>query len=231
MLDRFAEMVKKQDRAAPALDINNVVAAYSEEQIRRMVGLTKSRLRYWARTDFFKPSFVEEDGRLPYSRFYSFKDVVALRTLEMLRVRNGVPLQHLRKVADNLAHMKDELWSSTSLFVQDKKVLVVNPEFGQPQEIVSGQYVLRIPLSEIIEETRNDILAFRSRPANTVGHLSRNRGIARNALVVSGTRIPVGSVLRLHEDGYTVDQIIAEYPDLTAEDIEAALTHGRHIAA
>ena len=231
MLDRFAEMVKKQDRAAPALDINNVVAAYSEEQIRRMVGLTKSRLRYWARTDFFKPSFVEEDGRLPYSRFYSFKDVVALRTLEMLRVRNGVPLQHLRKVADNLAHMKDELWSSTSLFVQDKKVLVVNPEFGQPQEIVSGQYVLRIPLSEIIEETRNDILAFRSRPANTVGHLSRNRGIARNALVVSGTRIPVGSVLRLHEDGYTVDQIIAEYPDLTAEDIEAALTHGGHIAA
>jgi uncharacterized protein (DUF433 family) len=230
MLDRFAEMVKKQDRAAPALDINNVVAAYSEEQIGRMVGLTKSRLRYWARTDFFKPSFVEEDGRLPYSRFYSFKDVVALRTLEMLRVRNGVPLQHLRKVADNLAHMKDELWSSTSLFVQDKKVLVVNPEFGQPQEIVSGQYVLRIPLSEIIEETRNDILAFRSRPANTVGHLSRNRGIARNALVVSGTRIPVGSVLRLHEDGYTVDQIIAEYPDLTAEDIEAALTHGRHIA-
>jgi uncharacterized protein (DUF433 family) len=224
-------VVKKQDRAVPALDINNVVAAYSEEQIGRMVGLTKSRLRYWARTDFFKPSFVEEDGRLPYSRFYSFKDVVALRTLEMLRVRNGVPLQHLRKVADNLAHMRDELWSSTSLFVQDKKVLVVNPEFGQPQEIVSGQYVLRIPLSEIIEDTRNDILAFRSRPANTVGHLSRNRGIARNALVVSGTRIPVGSVLRLHEDGYTVDQIIAEYPDLTAEDIEAALTHGRHIAA
>ena len=78
-------MVKKQDRAAPALDIDNVVAAYSEEQIGRMVGLTKSRLRYWARTDFFKPSFVEEDGRLPYSRFYSFKDVVALRTLEMLR--------------------------------------------------------------------------------------------------------------------------------------------------
>ena len=224
-------MVKKQDRAAPALDIDNVVAAYSEEQIGRMVGLTKSRLRYWARTEFFKPSFVEEDGRLPYSRFYSFKDVVALRTLEMLRVRNGVPLQHLRKVADSLAHMKDELWSRASLFVLDKKVLVVDPEFGQPQEIVSGQYVLRIPLSEVIEDTRNDILAFRSRPANTVGHLSRNRSIARNALVVSGTRIPVGSVLRLHEDGYTVDQIIAEYPDLTPEDIEAALTHGRHIAA
>ena len=224
-------MVKKQDRAAPALDINNVVAAYSEEQIGRMVGLTKSRLRYWARTDFFKPSFVEEDGRLPYSRFYSFKDVVALRTLEMLRVRNSVPLQHLRKVAERLAHMKDELWSRTTLFVLDKKVLVVNSEFDQPQEIVSGQFVLGIPLAKVIDDTRNDIIAFRSRPANTVGHLSRNRSIARNALVVSGTRIPVGSVVRLHEDGYTVNQIIAEYPDLTPEDIKAALTHGRHIAA
>jgi uncharacterized protein (DUF433 family) len=224
-------VVKKEDRAAPALDIDNVVAAYSEEQIGRMVGLTKNRLRYWARTDFFKPSFVEEDGRLPYSRFYSFKDVVALRTLEMLRVRNSVPLQHLRKVAESLAHMKDELWTRTTLFVLDKKVLVVNPEFGQPQEIVSGQYVLSIPLSKVIDDTRNDIIAFRSRPANTVGRLSRNRSIARNALVVSGTRIPVGSVVRLHEDGYTVDQIIAEYPDLTPEDIEAALTRGRHIAA
>ena len=224
-------MVKNQDRAVPALDINNVVAAYSEEQIGRMVGLTKSRLRYWARTDFFKPSFVEEDGRLPYSRFYSFKDVVALRTLEMLRVRNSVPLQHLRKVAERLAHMKDELWSRTTLFVLDKKVLVVNSEFDQPQEIVSGQFVLGIPLAKVIDDTRNDIIAFRSRPANTVGHLSRNRSIARNALVVSGTRIPVGSVVRLHEDGYTVNQIIAEYPDLTPEDIKAALTHGRHIAA
>jgi hypothetical protein len=58
-------VVKKQDRAAPTLDISNVVAAFSEEQIGRMVGLTKSRLRYWAKTDFFKPSFVEEEAVFP----------------------------------------------------------------------------------------------------------------------------------------------------------------------
>src|ERR1700677_3429178 len=150
---------RRQDRAvAPTLDISNVIAAFSEEQIGRMVGLTKGRLRYWAKTDFFKPSFVEEEGRLPYSRFYSFKDIVALRTLEMLRVQNGVPLQHLRKVAGRLAHMKDELWSRTTLFVLDKKVHVVNPDFGQPKEIVSGQYAL--PLSKVIDDTRNDIIAF-----------------------------------------------------------------------
>jgi DNA-binding transcriptional MerR regulator len=134
-------VVKKQDRAAAALDIGNLVAAFSEEQIGRMVGLSKSRLRYWARTGFFRPSFVEEDGRLPYSRCYSFKDIVALRTLEMLRVQNSVPLQHLRKVAETLSHMRDDLWTSTTLFVVNKKVSLVNPEFGQPQEIVSGRAV------------------------------------------------------------------------------------------
>ncbi len=223
---------KRQDRAdAPALDISNVIAAFSEEQIERMVGLSKGRLRYWARTDFFKPSFVEEDGRLPYSRFYSFKDVVALRTLEMLRVQNGVPLQHLRKVAESLSHLKESLWTTTTLFVLNKKVIMVNPEFGQPQEIVSGQYVLSIPLSKIIDDTRNDIIAFRRRSEGAVGHVTRNRSIARNAWVIAGTRIAVASVVRLHQDGYTVDQIIAEYPDLTPDDVHAALSHGGRTAA
>ena len=66
---------RQQERAdASALDISNVAAAFSEEQIERMVGLSKGRLRYWAKTGFFAPSYVEEDGNLPYSRFYSFKD-------------------------------------------------------------------------------------------------------------------------------------------------------------
>ena len=112
-----------------------------------MVGLSKGRLRYWARTGFFAPSFVEEDGRLPYSRFYSFKDIVALRTLELLRIQNNVPLQHLRKVAEKLSHLRDDLWTKTILFVENRKVVFVNPETQQPQEVVSGQYLLGIPRS------------------------------------------------------------------------------------
>jgi hypothetical protein len=74
--------------AGPPLDISNVVAAFSEEHVERITSLTKGRLRYWAKTGFFKPSYSEDDLRLPFSRFYSFKDIVALRTLEMLRVKN-----------------------------------------------------------------------------------------------------------------------------------------------
>lgn len=216
--------------AAPALDISNVIAAFSEEQVRRMTGLTMGRLRYWARTDFFKPSFVEKNQRLPYSKFYSFKDVVTLRTLEMLRVQNDVPLQHLRIVAEKLAYLKDDLWTSTTLFVENRKVAIVNPESGAAYEVASGQYLLGIPLKQVIDDTKADILAFRSRSESDIGHVSRRRGVIRNALVISGTRIPVGAIVRLTEDGYSVDRIVAEYPDLRKEDIEAALRYGKTAA-
>lgn len=223
---------KRQEPAsAPALDISNVVAAFSEEQVERMVGLSKGRLRYWARTGFFAPSFIEEDGRLPYSRFYSFKDIVALRTLELLRVQNNVPLQHLRKVAEKLSHLRDDLWTKTTLFVVNRKVVFVNPETGRPQEIVSGQYLLGIPLQKVISDTSADVVAFRQRPKETIGRVTQSRAVARNAPVIAGTRIPVGAIVRLTEDGYSVDQILEEYPDLTQDDVAAALRYRSKNAA
>jgi uncharacterized protein (DUF433 family) len=57
-------------------------------------------------------------------------------------------------------------------------------------------------------------------------------GVSRNAWVISGTRIRVDSIKRLHEDDYTVAKIIAEYPDpdLTAKDVRAALEHDKAAA-
>ena len=194
------------------LDISNVIAAFSEEHVYRLTGLTVGRLRYWHKTGFFAPTFVEDDLRLPYSRFYSFKDVVALRTLEMLRVQNNVPLQHLRKVAEKLSHLKDDLWTKTTLFVVNRKVVIVNEETGKPEEVVTGQYLLGIPLLKVINDTKGDIEQMRKRPSDLIGSVSRSRNVMHNAWVVAGTRIPVMAVKRLHQDGYSISQIIAEYP-------------------
>lgn len=213
--------------AAPILDISSVVAAFSEEHVERITGLAKGRLRYWARTGFFKPSYADEDARLPFSRFYSFKDIVALRTLEKLRVQNSVPLQHLRKVAEALSHLKDDLWTKTTLFVWDRKVSFVNPFTRTREEVLSGQYLLPIPipLKKVIEDTTSDIVNLTSRRQSEVGRISRSRGVNRNQWVVSGTRISVAAIKRLHEDGLSIQAIIDEYPDLTQEDVEAAINH------
>ncbi len=223
--------IRSESKNAPALDISNVVAAFSEAQVERFTKLSQRRLRYWAKTGFFGPSFVEERPRLPYSRFYSFRDVVALRTLEMLRVQNNVPLQHLRTVAKELTHLKDELWTSTKLYVADRRVIFVNPESGGLQEVVSKQYVLAISLKEVIEHTERDVARLRERSPDTIGKIQRHRSIARNAWTIAGTRISVGSVRRLSEDGYSTSQIIDEYPDLTERDVEAALAHDATQAA
>ena len=213
------------------LDVSNVIAAFSEEHVERIAGLSVGRLRSWAKTDFFKPSFLEDNPHLPYSRFYSFKDVVALRTLEMLRVQNNVPLQHLRKVAEQLKHLKDELWTTTELFVFNRRVIFANPETGDLEEVVSGQYLLGIPLRQVIEDTNKDIARLRHRSSESVGKLRKSRSIARNEWAIAGTRITVGAVKRLHEDGYSIARIIKEYPDLTREDVQAALEHDESQAA
>ena len=223
--------VRHEPPGAPELNISNVIAAFSEDQVARITGLGKGRLRYWARTDFFRPSFVENNPRLAYSRFYSFKDIVALRTLEVLRIQHNVPLQHLRMVAESLAHLKDELWTRTSLYVVNRRVMFENPETGKPQEVVSGQYLLGIKLGKIISDTRDDVAALNRRSSDSIGKLRRHRSIARNAWAIAGTRITVGSIKRLREDGYSVDQIIEEYPDLTEEDVQAAFAHDETQAA
>ncbi len=212
------------------LDISNVIAAFSEDQVQGITGLSKGRLRYWAKTQFFMPSFVEDGPSKPYSRFYSFKDLVALRTLEMLRVQNHVPLQHLRLVADKLIHLGDDLWTRTTLFVFNRRVVLVHPGTDVPEEVVLGQYLLDIPLEKVIHDTKQDVENLRRRPPGSIGQIRRTRAIVRNAWTIAGTRIPVGAIRRLHEDGYSITQIISEYPDLTSKDVEEALKHDEKMA-
>jgi DNA-binding transcriptional MerR regulator len=66
-------------------DTSSRIAAFSEEQVERLTGLNTAQLRYWDRMGFFQPSYAGENRRIAYSRIYSFKDVVGLRTLGLLR--------------------------------------------------------------------------------------------------------------------------------------------------
>jgi uncharacterized protein (DUF433 family) len=210
--------------------MSDVIAAFSEDHVHRLTGLSKGRLRYWDRTGFFAPSYMDENPRVPFSRIYSFKDIVALRVLEMLRVQNGVPLQHLRKVAESLSELGDDKWTSTTLWVLNKKVIIQPSSDEQPREVISGQYILGIELKKVVSDTERDIKAMRTRSTDAIGHVVKMRGVSRNAWVISGTRIRVDSIKRLHEDGYSIEQIIAEYPDLTKEDVFAALKHDKAAA-
>lgn len=46
--------------------------------------------------------------------------------------------------------------------------------------------------------------------------------------VIKGTRIPVSLILNLMTNGYTIKKICDAYPELTQDDVRAALRYGQH---
>lgn len=48
--------------------------------------------------------------------------------------------------------------------------------------------------------------------------------------VIKGTRIPVALIIELIANGLEPDEIIKEYPELTIEDIKAALLYAARLA-
>src|SRR6266699_6034889 len=81
---------------------NTLIAAFSEDHVERLTGLTKGQLKSWDRAGFFAPRYAYEDRHAPYSRVYSFQDVVGLRTIGVLMKEYRISLQKLRRVAGEL---------------------------------------------------------------------------------------------------------------------------------
>ncbi len=207
-----------------------VIQAFSEEHVERLTGLTANQLRHWDRTGFFTPSFADENRKAAFSRIYSFRDIASLRVLAILR-KKDVSLQHLRKVSEKLSHLGDDRWIKTTLYVLKKKVVFIEPETEKPREIVSGQYTFEIRLIDVSADVQKDIDALRRRDDSKIGKVERNRWVAHNAFVIAGTRIPVSAIKNFHDAGYSVAQILKEYPDITDRDVEAAISHAEKEAA
>ena len=56
-----------------------------------------------------------------------------------------------------------------------------------------------------------------------------NREVLSGKPVIKGTRIPVYLILELLAAGMSVDDVLEEYPELTQEDIQAALEYASKI--
>lgn len=67
-------------------------------------------------------------------------------------------------------------------------------------------------------------------PVDWKGHISSDPGILRGKPRLKGTRIPVGLVLGYLADGKAAEDIIAEFPALTREQIAACLDYARELA-
>jgi uncharacterized protein (DUF433 family) len=203
---------------------NSVIRAFSAEHVARLAGLSQRQLRYWDKTRFFSPQYAFENRRSPYSRIYSFRDVVGLRTISILRKRYHIPLQNLRKAADELSRYKDSPWSHLQLSVSNSEVHFREPDTDRMRGYQSNQYV-NIQLRTIIEDVTEKSNQLLERTKDQFGRVARHRYVAHNAWVIAGTRIPIEAVVSFSKAGHSPEQIVAEYPTLTVSDVEAALKH------
>lgn len=203
-------------------DSNNVVAAFTIEQTARLTGVSKRQLGTWDRDGFFLPSFVYgETGA--FARLYSFRDLLSLKVLNQLRNETKIPLAHLREVKADLAHLGDDLWVKSTLYVLGKHVVIERDD--KLREAGTGQGVLQIPLKIVHGNMRKDVEALSKRDDSVIGKFDRSRNVVHNQTVIAGTRIPVRSVKAFHEAGYSVEDIQQEYPTLTPADIKAAIKY------
>jgi uncharacterized protein (DUF433 family) len=217
-------------KAAQMVEITNIISAFSADQVSKLTGLTMRQLAYWDDQGFFRPQYAAEDRRSPYSRIYSFPDVVGLRTLSILKNKYKCSLPHLREVAQELEKYSKTPWANLTLYVLKRKVHFDEPKTGKTMGVLDGQYAL-LPISSVMEDVRRDAEKLRQRDPSQIGKIEKHKYVSHQSLVISGTRIRVSAILNFLEAGYSTADILKEYPSLTEADIEAAKRHGTDVAA
>jgi len=121
---------------------------FSPEEVQRILGLTAKQLEYWDRLRLVSPR--KDQG----NRFYSFRDLISLRTIKQL-IDQGVPANRLRRA---LAALREKLARvhmplSELRILSDGKDVVVESE-GARLEPLSGQFVLNFETRELGEKVR-----------------------------------------------------------------------------
>lgn len=200
-------------------NVTNVFTAFSVEHAARVTGLSKSRLSRWDKLGFFSPENADDDDRgNPFSRVYSFTDLVGLRVLAVLTDDHGISIKELKATAFELEKRSSRPWAEISLAVVKKKVVFDLDKIPCDRH---GQYIGKfVPLNTIASEVAKRAEDLRNRKKELLGTTERHRFIAHNAVVLAGTRIPVAAVESFIDAGYSDKDILAEYPTLTKIDMQ-----------
>ena len=203
-----------------------VLLAFTLEQASRVTHIPERRIRYWDNTGILSPSLANKEDRGAYSRIYSFRDLVGLRTIGELRDRFGVSLQCLRAVTERLRRHADTPWSELRFFVSGRHLFFRDPESRlmlsalNPSQIA---LVESLDLVSVARDTEQRAMKLTERTRDQIGRIARNRYIANNRPVIAGTRIPTAAIWDFHEAGYSNEEILEEYPRLTRVDVESAI--------
>jgi len=218
-----------------AVDKNNprpTLLAFTGPQIERLTGLSRRQLTYWEQTGVYSASYIDDRPYRPYKRIYSFRDLVSLRALALLRNKHNVRLDALRSAGRYLSDYVDSPWSELQFRVgPNHEVIFRDPRSGEwiTSDPLGQRVIATILLDDIRNEVERDSAALLERNPADIGQISRHRHVAHNQWVVRGTRVTTDTIWDFHEAGYTPEQIQVEYPHITIADVISAIQHEESI--
>lgn len=201
--------------------------AFTTQQVCNLTGLSPRQVRYWDDTGFFHPSIAGETRRR-YGRVYSFRDLVGLRVIAVLRRQHGVTFPQLRRVAAWLAERPTESWSSLRFYVGGGDVYFDDRELGARRSARNPQQtVIPFEMEPVMAAMATEAKQLRERTWEDLGRVTRHRYVSHNAPVLAGTRIRTEAIWNFHAAGYSDDEILRQYPRLDRLDVQRAIAFER----
>jgi DNA-binding transcriptional MerR regulator len=134
--------------------------AFTSKQACYLSGCTSHQLRYWDKVGLVSPSIQTSDGKPGVPKFYSFRDIVALRVIKTL-LDNGMSIQRVRRAwkyltknGDLVKHLSEVKLTSdgqTIYSVQDNVVF---------DALKNGQLTFFETIDNITQVVKEDVSKF-----------------------------------------------------------------------
>jgi DNA-binding transcriptional MerR regulator len=197
--------------------LNEAVAAFPRRRVAALAGVSDRRLDYWEKTGLISPSVDRRVTPHRTTRIYDYGDALSVLIIVELRARD-ISLQHIRQVIAHLRSRKFEP-SEVVFAIAGARVHFQLPS-GEWEDVVEpNQIVLHEVLN--LEPIRARVRDSVRRSSHSVGKIERRRGALGSKKLIAGTRIAVESVRAYIDRGFDSESILAAYPDLSRDDVEA----------
>src|SRR5207248_7879420 len=136
---------------------------FTSHQASRLTGCTPRQLRYWDQVGLVRPSVQATGGRPGVPRFYSFRDLVALRVVRSL-LDGGMSLQRIRR-AWNFLNRKaglDQHLSEVKLVTDGVSIFKVVRKRGELLDALKeGQMAFFVAIDEIARSIDDEVAQVR----------------------------------------------------------------------
>lgn len=192
--------------------------AFTRQRVARLAGVSVERLDYWDRVNLTAATLRHRVSGPGEVRLYSYSDLLdVLIIAELEKKEYRLRKRYIRDIVNHVRKTGQRMGQLTWAIAGSKVHFQGADgrwEDGERSQFVAQEVLTLSPLHERIKRGA-------AREEGTEGHLEKRRGAMGSKQVVAGTRVPVATIRRYLDEGFSVDRILRSFPVLTEEDVEA----------